>query len=217
MKFNNGKLFKYNSEKLAFQQTNILLKYKLIIGSLLLSIFLLSFTMFKVTEHSEKLQMEILKKEDVIAGKINKITAINEPIRDENYVEDLKKYIGFKLTPQQYERFSYLAIKYRSDIEKSKIPATLVWWTAYKESRFDPEQKNETSTAKGMFQFLDGTWNAICKMNGYSKDGRFQEEKQVKVMLAYLNYLYNKHGSWNKAMVEYHGGEYQYPIKFLFK
>jgi hypothetical protein len=210
-------LFKFNSDKLTYQKTNILLKYKLIIFLLLLSTFLLSFAVFEVTEHSKKLKQVIVQKDDVIAGKINKIIDINEPMRDETYVEDLYKYIGFKLTPQQYERFSYLALKYRKDIEAAKIPATLVWWTAYKESRFDPEQKNLSSTAKGMFQFLDGTWNEVCKMKGYSRDGRFSEEKQVKVMLAYLNYLYGKYGSWGKSMEEYHGGEYQYPITFLFK
>lgn len=210
-------LYIFNRDKLDYQKTNIIAKYKTIISLLLLAISLLSFTVVKTTQQSKELEQIILQKEDIIASKINKITDINEPIRNETYVEDLKKYIGFQLTPAQYKRFSYLALKYRSDIEKSKVPATLVWWTAYKESRFDPEQKNTTSTAKGMFQFLDGTWNEICKLKGYSKEGRYNEEKQVKVMLSYLNYLYNKYGSWSKSMVEYHGGEYQYPVTFLFK
>lgn len=33
---------------------------------------------------------------------------------------------------------------------------------AHIESRFDPNAKNPTSTATGIYQFLSGTWNANC-------------------------------------------------------
>jgi hypothetical protein len=210
-------LFKYNADALAFERTRVIVKYRLTIGFLIFFLLLLSSFTIDISKKSEVLRGEILQKEDIIAGKINIITNIKEPLRDETYVKDLYKSINFELTPNQYERFEYLSLRYRDDIEEAKVPATLVWWTAYKESRFDPEQKNSESTAKGMFQFLDGTWNEVCKLKGFSEDNRLKESKQVKVMLAYLNYLYNKYSSWEKSMVEYHGGEYQYPIKFLFK
>lgn len=210
-------LFRFNEDKLAFEKTNILIKHKLLIGVLLLSIFLLSFSVIKIKIESKELQQEISIRDSTIVAKNNRIAFIKEPIREDNYVEDLYKNIGFKLNKEQYKRFSYLATKYRNDIEEAHVPATLVWWVAFKESRFNINAQNSESTAKGMFQFLNGTWNTICKMEATDKGGRFNEEKQVKVMLAYLNYLYNKHGSWSKSMVEYHGGEYQYPITFLFK
>jgi hypothetical protein len=210
-------VFKFDNEKLEFIKTNLIFKHRLIIGLLTLSIFLLSFSIVKINDEVVKLKTTLNQKDYIIHSKNEKINLIKEPLRDDNYVEDLYHNIGFKLTDKQYDRFSELALKYRSDIEKAKVPATLVWWTAYKESGFNTKEQNPDSTAKGMFQFLDGTWNGVCKMKGFDRGDRFNEQKQVKVMLAYLNYLYNKYGSWEKSMVEYHGGEYQYPIKFLFK
>ena len=142
---------------------------------------------------------------------------IKQPIREDTYVEDLYKNIGFKLNASQYERFSELALKYKDDVAEAKIPATLVWYVAFKESRFDVKATNDTSSASGMFQFIDVTWNTICKLSGEKRTGRFDEEKQVRIMLKYLNYLYGKYGSWDKSMEEYHGGVYQYPVNFLFK
>jgi len=210
-------MYKFNENKLLFEKTNILFKYKIVIGVLLLSVFILSFSAIKTTVRKEELKEVISKKDSLIQIKNNRIKAIKEPLREETYVEDLYKNIGFKLTKEQYKRFSYLALKYKTQIEEAKVPATLVWWTSYKESRFDINAKSTESTACGQFQFLKGTWEDVCKMEGFSKEGRFKEEKQVTVMLAYLNYLYRKYGSWERGMVEYHGGEYQYPIKFLFK
>jgi len=34
---------------------------------------------------------------------------------------------------------------------------------AYCESRMNPSAKNNHSTATGLFQFLDGTWNSYCE------------------------------------------------------
>lgn len=203
-------LFHYDSEALVFRKTNRLLKYRIIVAVLFLSVSLLSFVAVKT-------KAEIGEKERIIKEKENRIKQINSPLREEFYVEDLYKAIGFKLTKEQYDRFSFLALKYRNQIEEAKVPATLVWWTAYKESRFNVNAENKSSTAKGMYQFLSGTWNQICKMKGYNVDGRFNEQKQVTVMLDYMNYLYNKHSSWEKSVEEYHGGEYQYPVLFLMK
>lgn len=202
--------FKYNKEKLIFEKTYKVLKYKVVSVCLLLF-----FAGTLISAIQLKTEKEVLKQ--VIKQKDKRIETIVQPIREETYVEDLYKNIGFTLTDSQFERFSELALKYRNQIEEAKVPATLVWWVAYKESRFNVKAESNSSTAKGMYQFLDGTWNGVCKLKGFNRDGRFKEEKQVKVMLAYLNYLYGKYGSWEKSMVEYCGGEYQYPILFLFK
>ena len=210
-------LFHYDNENLVYRKTNRLLKYRVIVAVLFLSVSLLSFVAVKKEIKKEQLKEIISKKDSIILAKERRIEKIKTPLRKETYVEDLYSAISFKLTEEQYKKFSYLSLKYRNQIEEAHIPATLVWWIAFKESRFDINAKSSESTAKGMFQFLDGTWDFCCKMAGENKNGRFNEEKQVRILLTYLNYLYNKYGSWQKSMVEYHGGEYQYPIKFLFK
>jgi len=203
-------LFKFNTEKLVFEKTNKLLKYRLIVTILLIS--------FGATLISAmKLKTEVHNKEQIIRQKEQRIKVVNQPLREETYVEDLYKNIGFKLTKEQYKKFEVLSLKYRNKIEEAKVPATLVWWIAYKESRFNSDARSESSTAKGMYQFLDGTWNTMCKLKGINTNNRFNEEKQVDILLTYLNYFYNKEKDWSKVMHHYHGGDYQYPILFLFK
>ena len=158
-------LFKYDSENLVYRRTNKILKYRIIVAVLFIS--------FGATLVSAvKFKSEIGEKEKIIKEKENIIKQINTPLREETYVEDLYKAIGFKLTKEQYERFSFLALKYRNQIEEAKVPATLVFWVFYKESRFNVKAENNNSTAKGLGQMLDGTWNEMCKLKGYSIDGR---------------------------------------------
>ena len=203
-------LFKYDSENLVYRRTNKTLKYRIIVAVLFIS--------FGATLVSTvKFKSEIGEKEKIIKEKENIIKQINTPLREETYVEDLYRAIGFKLTKEQYERFSFLALKYRNQIEEAKVPATLVFWVFYKESRFNVKAENNNSTAKGLGQMLDGTWNEMCKMKGYSIDGRFNEQKQVTVTLDYLNYLYERYGSWDKTMEAYAGFKYHYPVNFLLK
>ena len=203
-------LYKFNNESLLFERTYKLLKYKVITTVLLLALGGTLISAMKLVTEKEHLEKVVKQKE-------KRIALIKAPLREETYVEDLKKNIGFDLTAEQYATFKNLSLKYRNKIEEAKIPATLVWWVSYKESRFDVGAKNKHSTAKGQFQFLEGTWNEMCKLKGTSKRGRFNEEKQVDIMITYLNYLYNKYGNWEQVMKEYHGGNYQYPITFLLK
>tara|TARA_R110000782_G_scaffold51708_2_gene111340 strand:+ start:326 stop:937 length:612 start_codon:yes stop_codon:yes gene_type:complete len=203
-------MYKYNKNSLIFEKTYKLVKYRIIVA--ILSIFFASTLISAI-----KLKTEVLEKEQIIKQKQERIETIKQPLRNETYIQDLHKNIGFKLTEDQYKKFESLALKYRDKIERAKVPATLIWWLAYKESRFNKKAENNSSTAKGLFQFVDGTWNSMCKLNGTNIDGRFNEEKQVDVILTYLNYLYNKEKNWGKVMHRYHGGDYQYPITFLFK
>ena len=202
--------FKYDSENLVYRRTNKILKYRIIVAVLFIS--------FGATLVSAvKFKSEIGEKEKIIKEKENIIKQINTPLREDTYVEDLYKAIGFKLTEDEFERFSFLALKYRNQIEEAKVPATLVFWVFYKESRFNVKAENNSSTAKGLGQMLDGTWNEMCKMKGYSIDGRFNEQKQVTVTLDYLNYLYERYGIWDKSMEAYAGFKYHYPVNFLLK
>lgn len=203
-------IYKYNKEKLLFEKTYKLLKYKIVSFILLTCLAGTLISAISLRNKTEELKEIILNKE-------KRISLIKQPLREETYVQDLYKNIGFKLTPKEYKTFERLSLKYKNKIEDAKVPATLVWWISYKESRFNIEASNNESSAKGQFQFLDGTWDTICKLKGVNKQGRFNEEKQVDILLGYLNYLYNKYGNWSDCMKEYHGGEYQYPVTFLFK
>ena len=203
-------LFHYDSENLVFRKTNRLLKYRIIVAVLFLSVSLLSFVAVKT-------KAEIGEKERIIKEKENRIKQINSPLREEFYIEDLIEAIGHNFTEKEKLQVEDLALRHREKIEKAKVPMSLVVWIAYKESRFDVKAKNPNSSACGLFGFIDGTWNEMCKLKGVGTEGRFNEDKQVDILITYLNYLYNKHGNWETVMVKYHGGELQYPFKFLLK
>lgn len=205
------KIYKYNKETLLFEETNVLKQSNLNLYGLfsvfVLVSFLAAYSLFMVKDLQEQLD----KKQEIIE-------ILNNPLpKDSTYTDNLKKIIGFKLTEEQDSIFNILSLKYRDDIEKAHIPATLVWWVFYKESGFNVNAKNSKSSAKGLGQMIDKTWNLSCKMAGEDNSGRFDEKKQVRITLVYLNYLYNKYGDWKQSMNEYHGGKYHYPVNFLLK
>ena len=203
-------LYHYDSENLVYRRTNKILKYRVIVAVLFISFgaTLVSAVQFK---------SEIGEKEKIIREKENRIKQINSPLREEYYVEDLIQAIGHNFTEKEKLQIEDLALKHREKIEKAKVPMSLVVWIAYKESRFDIKAKNPTSSACGLFGFVDGTWNEMCKLKGVGTEGRFNEDKQVDVLITYLNYLYNQEKDWKTVMVKYHGGKLQYPFKFLIK
>lgn len=203
-------IYKFDSNNLLFKKTNILLKWKLFTFSLFIIIGFLMISATHVMSKKEKLESELKEKERMIS-------LFKEPFKKENYIPDLKECIGFKLNRKEHQKFTSFALKYRDIIDENHVPATLVWWIAYKESRFDSKAQNASSTASGLFGFTDGTWKEMCKIKGFPTSNKNNEDKQVKILITYLNYLYSKYGSWEKSMNEYHGGKYLYPTKFLFK
>jgi hypothetical protein len=137
---------------------------------------------------------------------------------DSVFLKELKENMKCNLSREENRELNRLAIKYRSLIDSNHIPHALVWRVSFKESRFNIKAVNKQgSSAKGLFGFINSTWNAMCKRAGMHNGGRFDERKQLLVMIEYLNYLYSKHGNWNSAMREYHGGKFLYPVSFLFK
>lgn len=44
----------------------------------------------------------------------------------------------------------------------SEVDSSTALSIAYCESELDPEARNPKSTAKGLYQFLDGTWSSSC-------------------------------------------------------
>jgi hypothetical protein len=187
------KLYKYDSDNLVYIRTNKLLKYRFIVGILVLSVFLLSFV-------TAKTKIEIAEKENIIKQKENRIKEITTPLREDVYIEDLIQAIGHNFTEKEKLQVEDLALTYKEKLEKAKIPMSLMIWIAYKESRFDHKAQNTESTAKGLFQFVDGTWEEMCKLKGVSTEGRFNKDKQVDILITYLNYLYSKHADLYKVM-----------------
>ena len=203
-------MYKYDSENLVYVKTNKLLKYRVIVAVLFLSITFLSFV-------TAKSHLEIAEKENIIKQKENRIKEITAPLREEYYLEDLVSAIGHKFTEKEKLQIEDLSLTYKDRLEEAKIPMTLFIWIAYKESRFDHKAKNPNSSACGLFGFVEGTWNEMCKLKGVSTEGRYNKDKQVEVLITYLNYLYNKHRDWKTVMKQYHGGSLQYPFNFLVK
>lgn len=60
------------------------------------------------------------------------------------------------------------------------------------ESGYDPKAKNSSSTAGGLFQFLDSTWNGLPSY--YSSHSRFSA-KWASLGAAYM-YRSGRSGEW---------------------
>lgn len=127
---------------------------------------------------------------------------------------DFRRSLPLKLTLKEEKRLNYLYFTYKSLIDKHHCPHNLLWYIAFKESRLSLNAKNSSSSAKGMFQFINGTWNAMCKRGGMDVLNRYSEEKQVKVACIYLDYLFDKYKDWKKVHSEYCGGVILYTLPY---
>ena len=58
---------------------------------------------------------------------------------------------------------------------------------AYCESKYDPQAKNPISSAKGVYQFIDGTWAWIG-----AKGHQFDYKENIKQFMIY----YPKYPTW---------------------
>ena len=191
-----------------------ILKYR-VLTTVLVSLTL--FTVFSFVPENKLLQEDILLKEQIIKEKEEEILKAKAKIKTENYVENITNKIGHKFTKSEIRQIEEFTDTYREVIEEARIPMSLVIWIAYKESNFNHLAKNPKSSASGLFGFIDGTWNSMAKIGGVSNSGRYDKDKQVKMLTIYLNYLYRQKKDWKATMVMYHGGQLQYSVKFLDK
>ena len=87
-----------------------------------------------------------------------------------------------------------------------KLPSGLLSAINMQESRGNTSAigpQTKYGTAKGGFQFLDGT----AKRFGLLGDDVFNTGKSAEAAAKYFQYLYEKFGSWEKAISAYHAGE----------
>lgn len=86
---------------------------------------------------------------------------------------------------------------------------------AFQESKFNEKAKNKNSTAKGLFQILDGTRRdiekRIMKINDKSPyDDIWKPEYNAYLGMGYLAYQYKRYGkNWNKAIIAYNLGSWK--------
>ena len=165
---------------------------------------------------------EAQKHKDTIKYQEAKIKDLNLKISYlENFKKDsnveysiFRKSINVQLSEFKEKKLRHLYFKYKQLISCHNIPANLVWYIAIKESNLDVNAKNPKSSATGLFQFINSTWKEMCKRGGMDISGRFNEEKQVKVMLFYLDFLYNKYGNWKDVHKEYVGNVIMYKLPY---
>lgn len=86
---------------------------------------------------------------------------------------------------------------------------------AFQESRFNEKAKNKTSTAKGLYQILDGTRRdiekRILKINDKSPyDDIWKPDYNTYLALGYLAYQYKRYkNDWQKAIIAYNLGSWK--------
>jgi len=203
-------LYKFDKESLLFKRSYEVIKYKIVLSLILICFGATLVSAISATKEKNKLKREIVEKE-------NRLKFIKLPLREDSYVEDVIESIGYNFNNKQKNNIEVFIKKHRTKIEEAKVPITAVVWIAFNESEFNSKAKNPNSSACGMFGFIDSTWKDMCKLKGVSYTNRFDENKQVIILLTYLNYLYNKTQNWEKVMRSYQGQRQLYPTKFLFK
>lgn len=195
-------MYKWNEQRLQFEPTN---KHKIRTIQLIVTFILLISCLVVILDYNG--YTEGLKSQNSIL--INRVESlinrggITQDKKYQMFIANIKKYEP--ITNIEEIKLKRLFYTYYSVIEKSHIPHEYMWYIAIKESRLNTKAKNNQSTAKGMFQFLNGTWELMCKRKGTDIGGRYDEKKQVVIMVEYVNYLYLKHKNWYKLFQEYAG------------
>lgn len=103
------------------------------------------------------------------------------------------------------EEYHSLVKKYA---EKYSVPEEIVFAVIKVESNFDPDVVSSAG-AVGLMQMLPSTYEWLTSKLGdeYSKDDLYDPETNIKYGTYYLQYLYSRFGSWEKAIIAYNWGE----------
>lgn len=109
-------------------------------------------------------------------------------------------------TFQVREGSSITANKIRLSAEEHGVNADLALNIACAESRFSSTAKNPTSTAGGVYQFLDSSWRAYGLKYWGSMEGRSKMDSDDNIDLAMKMLANTGTGDWNASKWSGYGG-----------
>lgn len=103
------------------------------------------------------------------------------------------------------EEYHSIVIKYSNEYS---VPNELVFAVIKVESNFKPDVISSAG-ATGLMQILPSTYKWLTtKLNEpYLEEKLFDPETNIKYGTYYLQYLYSRFGTWEKAIIAYNWGE----------
>lgn len=113
------------------------------------------------------------------------------------------KYVEKAIYPEDYYE---LIVKYSREYS---VPAALTFAVIKVESNFDKDAESSVG-ALGLMQIMPSTyeWLATSKFNETPRVSLlYDPETNIRYGTYYLQYLYKKFGTWEKALVAYNWGE----------
>ena len=92
--------------------------------------------------------------------------------------------------------------------EEYNVPHHLIFAVIKVESDFDRRAKSSAG-AMGLMQLMPSTYEWLAEINGEIAftSALYEPEVNIKYGTYYLQYLYSKFGTWEKALVAYNWGE----------
>jgi hypothetical protein len=208
LSLNKTKLYYYDRDSLTFKKGKW-------INGLYLSLILNMLIIAGLLSNNVSVNMKYTNMLSILKQKEKTIKHLEVKSQDSaTEYTDFRRSLPLKLTLKEEKRLNHLYFTYKSLIDKHHCPHNLLWYIAFKESRLNLNAKNSSSSAQGMFQFINGTWNAMCKKAGLNTTNRYDEYKQVKIMCVYLDYLFDKYKDWQLVHKEYTGGVIHYRLPY---
>ena len=103
------------------------------------------------------------------------------------------------------EKYHNLVIEYADEYS---VPNELVFAVIKVESNFEPDVVSSAG-AMGLMQMLPSTYKWLTTKLGdpYIETKLFDPETNIKYGTYYLQYLYSRFGTWEKAVIAYNWGE----------
>ena len=103
------------------------------------------------------------------------------------------------------EKYHSIVTKYA---KQYSVPEELVFAIIKVESNFIPTVVSSAG-AMGLMQMLPSTYEWLTTKLGdnYSKDDLYVPETNIRYATYYLQYLYSRFGTWEKAIIAYNWGE----------
>ena len=208
LSLNKTKLYYYDRDSLTFKKGKW-------INGLYLSLILNMLIIAGLLSNNVSVNMKYTNMLSILKQKEKTIKHLEVKSQDSaTEYTDFRRSLPLKLNLKEEKRLNYLYFTHKSLIDKHHCPHNLLWYIAFKESRLNLNAKNSSSSAKGMFQFINGTWNVMCKRAGLNTTNRYDEYKQVKIMCVYLDYLFDKYKDWQLVHKEYTGGVIHYRLPY---